>query len=357
MKTLLSTIALAALLAGAPLLTGCGGDAPSTENAATMYACPMHPEVTGKQGDDCSKCGMPLEPMKMDDAHEHTYACPMHPEVTGKKGDTCSKCGMPLEHKDVTSDAAAASYRMDFRMEPAQPEMNKPVKLVFTPRLVGQENQPVALDVVHEKKLHLIITSSDLRVFDHIHPEYQADGSYVVEHRFPEGGPFLLFADYKPTGGDHQMTRLEANVEGPVLPPSEIKAEQRMGKADGYEMTIDAKAAFATGSLQHFLATVTKGGKPVDANVFENYLGEKAHVVIIGAKDKDYLHVHPVVENGAFDLHATFPTPGFYKGWFQFQTGGKLHVIEFVLNVEQGEAGDGHADHDHASSEEGTHAH
>jgi hypothetical protein len=25
-----------------------------------MYACPMHPEVTGKQGEECSKCGMEL---------------------------------------------------------------------------------------------------------------------------------------------------------------------------------------------------------------------------------------------------------------------------------------------------------
>jgi hypothetical protein len=23
-----------------------------------LYACPMHPEVTGKQGEECSKCGM-----------------------------------------------------------------------------------------------------------------------------------------------------------------------------------------------------------------------------------------------------------------------------------------------------------
>jgi len=25
-----------------------------------------------------------------------SYACPMHPEVTGKKGDKCTKCGMEL---------------------------------------------------------------------------------------------------------------------------------------------------------------------------------------------------------------------------------------------------------------------
>ena len=32
--------------------------------------------------------------------HVHVYACPMHPEITGKEGDKCPKCGMALEHKD-----------------------------------------------------------------------------------------------------------------------------------------------------------------------------------------------------------------------------------------------------------------
>jgi hypothetical protein len=31
-----------------------------TQSADKMYACPMHPEVTGKQGEKCSKCGMDL---------------------------------------------------------------------------------------------------------------------------------------------------------------------------------------------------------------------------------------------------------------------------------------------------------
>lgn len=27
---------------------------------------------------------------------EQRYSCPMHPEVTGKQGDNCPKCGMEL---------------------------------------------------------------------------------------------------------------------------------------------------------------------------------------------------------------------------------------------------------------------
>lgn len=39
------------------------------DSTQTAYACPMHPEVTGKEGDKCSKCGMALEAVK--DKHEH----------------------------------------------------------------------------------------------------------------------------------------------------------------------------------------------------------------------------------------------------------------------------------------------
>jgi len=37
--------------------------------------------------------------IQSDTSHVHIYSCPMHPEVTGKKGEKCSKCEMQLEHK------------------------------------------------------------------------------------------------------------------------------------------------------------------------------------------------------------------------------------------------------------------
>ena len=41
-----------------------GIDMDSEVDMETSYACPMHPEITGKQGDICSICGMDLEPVK-----------------------------------------------------------------------------------------------------------------------------------------------------------------------------------------------------------------------------------------------------------------------------------------------------
>lgn len=38
----------------------------STTDAAMVYACPMHPQITGKKGDTCSICGMQLKEVKND---------------------------------------------------------------------------------------------------------------------------------------------------------------------------------------------------------------------------------------------------------------------------------------------------
>lgn len=64
---------------------------------ATLYACPMHPEVKSSQPTECPKCGMDLEPVKT------IYTCPMHPEVTSDKPGRCPKCGMDLKPKSSSS--------------------------------------------------------------------------------------------------------------------------------------------------------------------------------------------------------------------------------------------------------------
>ncbi len=48
-------------------------DAPKEQPAPVTHACPMHPEVTGHAGDDCSKCGMKLTPLKEDEHKEHAH--------------------------------------------------------------------------------------------------------------------------------------------------------------------------------------------------------------------------------------------------------------------------------------------
>ncbi len=286
----------------------------------------------------------------------HDYTCPMHPDQHGSGPGKCPECGMDMVHTDGKK---AEAYSMKHVTTPATIDAGKPFTLALTPTIVGKEGQAVALDLHHEKKIHLIAVSSDLSWFAHEHPEYQASGSYDLTQTLPAAGEYFLYADYMPSGGQQQLEKFTLNVAGkPATAKVYDKAKLISKAGPNYEVklsTTDGK--LVSGSLQHIAATVTKGGKPVDPGTLEDYLGAKAHVVVIGLQDKDYLHVHPDVEGQQFDLHATFAKPGIYRGWFQFQAEGKVLIADFVLDVAQGAAGDAEAGHEHEHGHDHGHEH
>lgn len=274
------------------------------------------------------------------DDHEHSFRCPMHPEVVGKEGDTCPKCGMKLEHSDE-APTPPGTYFMQFVSTPALVNPNKEVRLSFTPKKKDAPNDQVALDIEHEKKIHLILVSDDLSWFDHIHPEYNADGSYTVTTKFPAPGKYKAFADYKPTGASHVVDKIEINVAGNAPAPKTFSSEKLTGVSGDYSFTITPTGnKFFTGAPMHIEGIAKKNGKEIDANTLDNYLGAKAHIVVISLNEKEYLHVHPEVTNGKFDIHTSFDKPGIYRGWVQFNADGRLHTIDLTMNVVQGSAKD-----------------
>jgi len=295
-----------------------------------------------------------------DSIAQQKYACPMHPEVTGKEGDTCSKCGMKLTKLQTE---AQENYVMTFKAEPSV-VAGKASVLSLTPIKEGNEQESVPLDIQHDKKIHLIVVSKDLSYFDHIHPEIQSNGSYQIkvlgkdenyskgkfqnETHFNQGGDYVLFADYLPTGATHQLERIELKVDGPAYQLQSFTHEKLIATTDGYEVSLLPKdGKLLTGSLQHIAAIIKKDGKEISADSFENYLSAKAHVVVISEDTQDYLHVHPDVSKGRLDLHTTFAKPGIFRGWLQFQTNGTIHTADFVLNVQKGATEKAAEEHHH----------
>ena len=86
-KLILSITAALFLGAGSLFFAGCDNNSSQSgkteqhedadgemhEKGMDTYACPMHPEITGKKGDKCSKCGMKLTAMAEDEhaGHDH----------------------------------------------------------------------------------------------------------------------------------------------------------------------------------------------------------------------------------------------------------------------------------------------
>ncbi len=75
--------------------------------AATLYTCPMHPEVRQTDASACPKCGMALDPESVPMPATRTlYTCPMHPEIERDGPGDCPVCGMALEPVTITLEEA-----------------------------------------------------------------------------------------------------------------------------------------------------------------------------------------------------------------------------------------------------------
>src|SRR5262245_58594404 len=70
---------------------------------ATVFTCPMHPEVRQPDPGACPKCGMALEPLAPAAVPRVEYVCPMHPEIVRAAPGACPICGMALEPRTATA--------------------------------------------------------------------------------------------------------------------------------------------------------------------------------------------------------------------------------------------------------------
>ncbi|CAA9379975.1 MAG: hypothetical protein AVDCRST_MAG74-289 [uncultured Pyrinomonadaceae bacterium] len=266
----------------------------------------------------------------------------------------------PTEANSTTNVERA--FKMDFKSEPGSIQAGQPATLAFTVK-DKQGGVVKDLQIVHEKPMHLLVVSKDLAEFYHIHPEQSADGSYRVEHTFPNGGEYKLYADFTPKDAVQVVEQVDIKVSGAERAKVPLVADAKLEKTvDNLRVVMkpDGEIKAANELMLNFAAFDAASGKP--ATDLQNYLGELAHFVIISEDMKDFVHAHPMSKgehdkSGKIDdhkadghkhstmegavtkpsasevaAHTAFPRAGLYKVWAQFQRGGKVITVPFVVN-------------------------
>jgi len=207
-------------------------------------------------------------------------------------------------------------------------EAGKSTRLQFAPVDANDPGRVVELETVHTQKLHLIIVSEDLSFFSHQHPECKGN-SYVLAFTFPQGGNYLLYADYKPIGEEPIVDVLPVKVGGVGVVNKGFASASLVASQD------DVEVRLCTDNITAIKVIALKNGERLSASGIDDFLGAKAHVVMIHTVDKDFLHVHPMVHGEDLVLHASFTKTGIYRAWVQFLVSGKLYTTDFVLQVDK----------------------
>lgn len=216
------------------------------------------------------------------------------------------------------------------------------------------------LEYVHERPLHLLVVSEDLGEFAHIHPTLVASDRWEVTHAFPRGGRWRLYADFTPPGSAQRIESFALTLSGPTPVAAPLVADTVLSKEQaGLTLSLAHKQPLRAGADVELALTIrdAKTGQPVSD--LEPFLGAWAHFVIIDQGHESFIHAHPLdapqsasvptaphVHNEAtlgpppaeIRTLTSFPRPGLYKLWAQFQRSGTVITQPFVLQVSAAQA-------------------
>ena len=346
-----------------------------------VYTCPMHPEVQSSIEGVCPKCQMRLvvqAPAKKDKATEETadaYTCPMHLEIRASAPGKCPKCDMPLV---AANPAISEEFNLRMETAPAMPKAGEKVRLRFLindPRTGQQVKQ---FQVMHDKLFHLFVISQDMKRFQHIHPQFESDGSFSIETMLPDPGNYKIYCDIYPSEGVPQVIQRNLTTAGysPDLLGSQARlvpdtSFTKVGEAvkivpeNAEKFGVDY-ATLPTGVVNSIKVELKLepadiiAGRPVtlkynltDAKTGEPvqdlapYLSAWGHTLILSEDQSDYVHSHPSeivptdVERSklrggpAVTFEALFPRPGNYRIWTQFLRGNSIITVSFDVKAKR----------------------
>ncbi|GAA1847503.1 hypothetical protein [Asanoa iriomotensis] len=222
-----------------------------------------------------------------------------------------------------------------YTLVPAATEFTAGKTADFRFTVQGPDRQPVKqFAVVHEKQLHLIVARRDLSGYQHLHPTMAADGTWSIPLTLGAVGMWRAFADFTLVDGAGAQIAATLGTDLVVAGdyrPVALPAPAREASTAGFTVTYEGTPT--VGATQPLQFRVFRDGNPVTD--LEPYLGAYGHLVVLRQGDLGYLHVHPDEQRvpGTVKFWVAAPSPGNYRGFFDFQVAGTVHTAEFTLTV------------------------
>lgn len=195
----------------------------------------------------------------------------------------------------------------------------------ITIQLKDKNNEVPELETSHEKYMHLIVVSSDLKEYHHLHPEEKSDGLFLQKFHLADNS-YKVFVDIKPKGLHYSVVPIELQVG-----ETHHEHQNDLQVDTDFEKTINGQTVELTTRSFEANKEITLHFNVKDAQP-EPYLGALGHVVILDEDGEQFIHVHPV-SNDKTVFETQFEKPGIYKLWAEFKFGGQVNAYPFVIEV------------------------
>jgi hypothetical protein len=261
-------------------------------------------------------------------ATDEIYACPMDPDVRGRNPGMCPRCGMKL----VAGIPDPVEYTMDLKVIPSAPKVLQPTRFEFLVRDPWKDRPVTSFQIVHERLFHMFVVSQDLTFFIHDHPIFEKDGVFHYDLKLPAPGMYRVLGDFYPDGATPQLIAKTVMVKG--QPPAPISLTRDYTTKDGGNMRIELvtdppQPIAHTKTLMFFHVTPGDG--------LEKYLGAWGHMLAASDDLIDLIHTHPFLADGGSQIqfNMIFPRARTYRVWVQFQRNGVVNTAHFDVPVEE----------------------
>jgi len=312
----------------------------------------LHPSLRSRVGEYAYLVAIALFALGIG-AAALVYARPEHAAGMPPGGHEMGRT-MVDESMQPAISAAEAGVRAELVAPPAaQPGV--PVRLAYQLADLGTSTPLTDVVIGHEQPMHLIVVSRDLGQFQHVHPRPTgAPGEYAVDVQFPMAGTYILYNEFVRSNGQDIVQRDELTVGGPS--GSAALAEDRAPKVVGdARVSLQGAGAIRAGQETSLTFRVEDPRTGEGIGDLQPYLGAPAHAVILSEDAGVFVHTHGeqvgvgTADHDAADEHATgvarygpeiaihhtFPAPGLYKLWGQFQDhDGRVITADFVVHAQ-----------------------
>ncbi|HTE18688.1 MAG TPA: YHS domain-containing protein, partial [Armatimonadota bacterium] len=169
----------------------------------------------------------------------------------------------------------------------------KPVTLELAVRYAETKKPVTEFELIHERLMHLIMTTEDMSWFEHQHPVKTGEGRFRFTWAFPRPGKYRLYADFTPADGDNQVIPLTLTVGGGpgktlALSP-DVKRVKQVGDLR-FELKLQGEPLRMEKPLLMTYVIRDRQGRPV--RNLHPFIGAMGHLLAISEDGKEVIHTH-----------------------------------------------------------------